>query len=69
MPVAQQLIRACVSIHSLFNVNEQVMIQCLPSNDLSDTSTVLPERGEIAKYFNAFGTQLFPSTKEASFFH
>src|SRR5882757_3181399 len=51
MPVALQSINACVGISSLFTVNEQVITECLPCNDLSNTST---DNREIRKHFKTF---------------
>jgi hypothetical protein len=66
MPVAPQSISAFVGISWIFSVNEQVITKCLPSIDLSNTSTLLTDNREIPKHFKAFKTKLFPSTKVPS---
>ena len=69
MPVAPQSVSAYVGISWIFTVNVQVIIECFPSIDPSNTSTLLTERFEIPKHFKAYKTNHFPSIKMPSIFH
>jgi len=66
IPVELQSISACEGICWLFTVNVQVLTQCVPPINPSNTSTLLTERREIPKDLKAFKTKHFLSTKAPS---
>jgi len=66
MPIAQQSISICVDISSLFTCNVQVITKCFASIDPSNTSTLLTDKHEIPKHFEASETRLVLSTEEPS---
>jgi len=68
IPVTLQSISTCVGISWLFIFNVQVITKCFPSTVPSNTSTLLSERHEIPKDFEAFETRVCPSANKPSCF-
>jgi len=58
-----------VGIPWLFTVKVQVITQCFPPIDPSNTSTTLTDTREIPEHFKPFEAKLLLSTEDPSLFN